>query len=76
MKLIQKRWNELEKKYKPTPVVFKWFAANMAPIIQENVRSELLQELRLEEERYTQNNSESLNALVKRYVNFRKQDVC
>lgn len=25
--------------------------------------------------KYTQNNSESLNALVKRYVNFQKQDV-
>ena len=70
MKLIQKRWNELEKQYRPTPVVFKWFSANMASIVRENVRSELLQELQLEEERYTQNNSESLNALVKRYVNF------
>ena len=75
MKLMQKRWNKLEKQYKPTPVVFKWFAANMASIIRENVRSELLQELGLEEERYTQNNSESLNALVKRFVNFQKQDL-
>ena len=65
MKLIQKRWNELEKQYKPTPVVFKWFAANMASIIRENVCSELLQELQLKEEKYTQNNSEALNALVK-----------
>ena len=75
MKLIQKRWNKLEKQYKPTPVVFKWFASNMASIIRENVRSELLQELQLKEEKYTQNNSESLNALVKRYVNFQKQDL-
>ena len=29
----------------------------------------------MEEEKYTQNNSESLNALVKRYVNFQKQDI-
>ena len=54
MKLVQKRWNELEKQYKPTPVVFKWFAANMASIIRENVHSELLQELQLKEEKYTQ----------------------
>ena len=47
----------------------------MASIIRENVRSELLQELQLKEERYTQNNSELLNALVKRYVNFQKQDL-
>ena len=36
---------------------------------------ELLCDLGLAEEKYTQNNSESLNALVKRYVNFQKQDV-
>ena len=39
------------------------------------MRCELLRELQLEEEKYTQNNSESLNALVKRSVNFQKQDV-
>ena len=35
----------------------------------------MLQELQLEGEKYTQNNSESVNALVKRYVDFQKQDV-
>ena len=36
---------------------------------------ELLCDLGLAGEKYTQNNSESLSALVKRYVNFQKQDV-
>ena len=47
----------------------------MASVICENVRSELLQNLQIKEEKYTQNNSESLNALIKRYVSFQKQDV-
>ena len=47
-------------------VVFKWFRLHVPPIIRENMRCELLCDLGLEEEKYTQNNSESLNALVKR----------
>ena len=77
MKLLQRRWDLLEKQHKATgaAVVFKWFRLHVAPIIRENMRCELLRDLGLEEEKYTQNNSESLNALVKRYVNFQKQDV-
>ena len=77
MKLLQKRWDLLEKQHKATSaaVVFKWFRLHVAPIIRENMRCELLRDLGMEEEKYTQNNSESLNALAKRYVNFQKQDV-
>ena len=77
MKLLQKRWDLLEKQHKATSaaVVFKWFRLHVAPIIRENMQCELLRDLGLEEEKYTQNNSESLNALVKRYVHFQKQDV-
>ena len=70
--ILQKRWNNLEIVYRPNPTVFKWFST---PVIRENMRSELLQNLQIEDEKYTQNNSESLNALVKRYVSFQKQDV-
>jgi len=55
-------WDNLEK------AAFKWFASNVAPVICDNMRSELLQDLQIEDEKDTQNNSESLNALVKRYV--------
>lgn len=75
LKILQKRWGALEKGYKVTPVVFRWFKLHIAPIICENVCTELLQDLGLEGEKYTQNNSESVNALVKRYVDFQKQDV-
>ena len=75
LKLLQKRWELLEKPYKATPVVYRWFALHYAPIIRDNMRSELLHDLGLEDEKYTQNNSESLNALVKRYVDFKKQDI-
>ena len=73
--LLQRRWDELEKIYKPNPCVFTWFTGNMVSVIRENMRSELLEDLQLEEEKYTQNKSESLNALVKRYVTFQKQDI-
>ena len=75
--LLQLRWERLEKEHKPSssPVVFKWFKIHVAPIIRDNMRSELLRDLGLKEEKYTQNCSESLNALVKRYVNFQKQDL-
>jgi len=73
--LLQKRWDNLEKVYKPKPVAFTWFASNVAPVIHENMRSELLHDLQIEDEKYTQNNSESLNALVKHYVAFQKQDI-
>ena len=75
MKLLQKRWDSLEKQHKPSAVVFRWFRIHIAPIIRENMRCELLRDLGIEEEKYTQNNSESLNALVKQYVNFQKQDI-
>ena len=68
MLLLQKRWDNLDKVYKPKPVAFTWFASNVAPVICDNMRSELLQDLQIEDEKDTQNNSESLNALVKRYV--------
>ena len=75
MKIIQKRWDSLEKPHKKIPAVYRWFALQIAPIIRENMHSELLPDLGLEEEKYTQNHSESLNALVKRYVSFQKQNV-
>ena len=75
LKLLQRRWDLLEKPHKVNPIIFRWFRLHIAPIIRENMRYELLRDLRMEEEKYTQNNSESLNALVKRYVDFQKQDV-
>ena len=39
------------------------------------MNTELLQSLGVDGEKYTQNNSESVNAIIKRYVNFQKQDV-
>ena len=57
------------------PVVYRWFVLHIPPIIQNNLHSELLHDLGLGKEKYTQNHSESLNALVKRYVNFQKQDI-
>ena len=74
--ILQKRWNNLEIVYRPNPSVFKWFSSNIAPVIRENMRSELLQNLQIEDEKYTQNNSESLNALVKRYVSLRCTAIC
>ena len=75
LKVLKKRWDTLEKEYRTNPVVFRWFTLHIAPIIRENVRVELLQDLEIDGEKYTQNNSESLNALLKRYVNFQKQDI-
>ena len=75
LKLLQKRWELLEKPFKVTPVVYRWFVLHYVPITRDNMRSELLRDLGLEDEKYTQNNSESLNSLVKRYVNFKKQDI-
>ena len=72
MKLLQKRWDSLEKQHKPSAVVFRWFRIHIAPIIRENMHCELLRDLGIEEEKYTQNNSESPNALVKQY---QKQDI-
>lgn len=72
MKIVQKRWDSLEKPYKKVSVVYRWFAVHIAPIICDSMRSELLCNLGLEEEKYTQNQSESLKALVKCYVNFQK----
>ena len=57
------------------PCMFTWFTGNMVSVIRENMRSELLEDLQLEEEKYTQSKSESLNALVKHYVTFQKQDI-
>ena len=75
VKVLQNRWNLLEKPYKKEPVVYRWFVLHIAPVIRDNLRSEILHDLGLDEERYTQNHSESLNALVKRYVDFQKQDI-
>lgn len=75
LKLLEARWDAIEKPHKNTPMVFRWFKLHMAPVIRDNVHSELLKNLGLSEEKYTQNNSESLNALLKRYVKFEKQDV-
>jgi hypothetical protein len=68
----------LENKWKlvsGNPAIFPWFTKKIAPIVRDNMRSELLLKLGLSHEKYTQNNSESLNALVKRYVSFKKQDL-
>ena len=77
LKVLQKRWELLEKPYKATPVVYWWFALHYTPIIRDNMRSEMLHDLGLEEAKYTHNNSESsiFNALVKHFVNFKKQDI-
>ena len=77
LRILQARWDSLEKQNRPTcaPVVFKWFRVHVAPIIHDNMRTELLFELQFEQDKYTQNNLESVNALVKRFVNFQKQDV-
>ena len=48
----------------------------MVSVISENIRSEQLEDLQLEEEKYTQNKSESLNALVKCYITFRSKTFC
>ena len=50
MKVLQKRWDLLEKQHKATSaaVVFKWFRLHVAPIIRENMRCELLCDLGLE----------------------------
>ena len=45
LKILQTRWDALEKEYKTTPVVFRWFKLHIAPIIRENVRTELLREV-------------------------------
>ena len=77
MKLLQKRWDLLEKQHKATgaAVVFKWFRLHVAPIIRENMQCELLEILEWKKRNILKNNSESLNALVKRYVNFQKQNL-
>ena len=55
--------------------MFTWFKKKVAPVIRENMREELLHSLEIDDDKYTQNNSESLNALVKRFVSFKKQDL-
>ena len=39
------------------------------------MNTELLQSLEVDGEKYTQNNSESVNAIIKLYVNFQKLDI-
>ena len=74
LKLLEKRWDALGKTHKVCQAgVFKWFKINVAPIIRDNLNRELLSGLGVDGEKYTQNNSEAANALVKRYVNFKKQ---
>ena len=76
LSVLEKRWETLEKQHNiTTPKIFKWFRLHVAPIIRDNMNTELLQSLGVGGEKYTQNNSESVNAIIKRYVNFQKQDV-
>ena len=76
LSVLEKRWEILEKQHDITaPKIFKWFRLHVAPIIRDNMNTELLQSLGVDGEKYTQNNSESVNAIIKRYVSFQKQDV-
>ena len=76
LKILEEHWGSLEKHHKVSrPGVFNWFKINVAPIIRDNLNQELLSSLGIDGEKYTQNNSEAANALVKRYVNFQKQDI-
>lgn len=76
LSVLENRWEILEKQHDiTTPKIFKWFRLHVAPIIHDNMNTELLQNLGVDEEKYTQNNSESVNAIIKRYVSFQKQDV-
>ena len=76
LSVLENHWEILEKQHDITsPKIFKWFRLHVAPIIRDNMNTELLQSLGLGGERYTQNNSESVNAIIKRYVNFQKQDL-
>ena len=76
LSVLEKRWEILEKQHDiAAPKIFKWFRLHVAPIIRDNMNTELLQSLGVDGEKYTQNNSESVNAIIKRYVSFQKQDV-
>ena len=76
LNLLEKRWEMLEKQHDiTTPKILRWFRLHVAPIIRDNMNTELLQSLGVGGEKYTQNNSESVNAIVKRYVSFQKQDI-
>lgn len=71
--VLEKRW---EKQHDiTTPKIFKWFRLHVASIIRDNMNMELMQSLGVDGEKYTQNNSESVNAIIKHYVNFQKQDI-
>ena len=67
LSILEQKWEKL-----CSHNVFTWFKKKVAPVIRENMREELLHSL---DDKYTQNNSESLNALVKRFVLFKKQDL-
>ena len=73
LSVLEKHWEILEKQHDISSP--KWFRLHVAPIIRDNMNTELLQSLGVGGERYTQNNSESVNAIIKRYVNFQKQDI-
>ena len=76
LNVLKKQWEVLEKQHDiPAPKIFRWFQLHVAPIIRDNMNAELLQSVGVEGEKYTQNNSESVNAIIKRYVSFQKQDV-
>lgn len=76
LKVLEQQWDALEKTHKISKsCIFKWFKINVASIIRDNLNRELISSLGVDGEKYTQNNSEAANALVKRYVNFQKQDI-
>ena len=71
--ILEQKWEKL-----CSHNVFTWFKKKVAPVIRENMREELLHSLEIDDDKYTQNNSESLNALVKRFVSFkaRSSHIC
>ena len=74
--VLEKRCQDLENKNgMRTPRVFQWFRLHVFPVIRDNMNTELLKSLGIKSEKYTQNSSESVNAIIKRYVNFKKQDI-
>ena len=70
LSILEQKWEKL-----CSHNVFTWFKKKVAPVIRENMREELLHSLGIDDDKYTQNNSESLNALVKCFVSFKNQDL-
>ncbi len=75
--VLEKRWQALEMEHGiHTPRVYQWCRLHVFSVVRDSLNSELLHTLGVKSEKYTQNSSESINALIKRYVSFKKQDVC